>query len=66
MDHIRDLSDCLDCREELLLTCLLYTSDAADEMRGCLVGSEMCIRDSHKNASWEPLGEGREWIIFVT
>ena len=25
--------------------CLLYTSDAADEMRGCLVGSEMCIRD---------------------
>ena len=28
------------------MTCLLYTSDAADEMRGCLVGSEMCIRDS--------------------
>ena len=27
-------------------SCLLYTSDAADEMRGCLVGSEMCIRDS--------------------
>ena len=27
------------------LDCLLYTSDAADEMRGCLVGSEMCIRD---------------------
>ena len=28
-----------------VIVCLLYTSDAADEMRGCLVGSEMCIRD---------------------
>ena len=31
---------------QLFSSCLLYTSDAADEARECLVGSEMCIRDS--------------------
>ena len=28
-------------------TCLLYTSDAADDLLSCLVGSEMCIRDRY-------------------